>query len=177
MEKDKATGRIMYKGQCSNGLYPLSFASSKSLGRFQHHAFLGQFIVSATWHHRLGHPSNNIVNLMLKRANIECLSQSPNDVCVSCIEGKFSKLPFSSRMHTSGIAFHTIHRDLWGPSPYKSVDGYRFYVILVDEFTRYCWLFPLINKSDFYSVFTAFHSYVQTQFSSSIQVFQSDGGG
>ena len=68
--QDKATGRIMYKGQCSNGLYPLSFASSRSLGRFQSHAFLGQIIVSSTWHHRLGHPSNKIVSVMLQKANI-----------------------------------------------------------------------------------------------------------
>ena len=174
--QDKATGRIMYKGQCSNGLYPMSFASSRSLGRFQSHAYIGQLVVSSTWHHRLGHPSNKIVSLMLQKANIQCSPKSSTDVCISCLEGKFCKPPFPSRLNTYVTAFNTIHSDLWGPSPQISLDGYKYYVIFVDEYTRYCWLFPLVNKSDVFSVFTTFYTYVHTQFSSFIQVFQSDGG-
>lgn len=167
----------MYKGHCSNGLYPMFSGASRSLNKFQSTAFLGQLVLSSTWHHRLGHPSNKVVNLMLQNSNIQCSTDKNSVVCVSCLEGKFCKLPFPSRVNSATSAFNTIHSDLWGPSPHISVDGCRFYVIFVDEFTRYCWLFPIVNKSDVFSVFTSFYNYVYTQFAKPIQVFQSDGGG
>ena len=114
---------------------------------------------------------------MLNKACIQCPLDNASDVCVSCLQGKFCKLPFHSSTHTSITPFHIIHSDLWGPSPSISVDGYRFYVIFVDDFSRFCWLFPLVNKSDVCSVFIAFYHFVQTQFSHSIQILQSDGGG
>ncbi|CAL8155886.1 unnamed protein product [Prunus armeniaca] len=53
---DKATGRILYKGLCSNGLYPIPLASSHSVlttTKLQPRAYLGQLVLSSTWHHRL----------------------------------------------------------------------------------------------------------------------------
>ncbi|KAB2605030.1 hypothetical protein D8674_004747 [Pyrus ussuriensis x Pyrus communis] len=41
-------------------------------------------------------------------------------------------------MHTkSSIPFEKVHTDVWGPSPTVSVEGYRYYVIFVDECTRH----------------------------------------
>ncbi|KAM1789190.1 hypothetical protein ACFX11_039377 [Malus domestica] len=179
--QDKATGRIFYKGKCSNGLYPIPCLSATSHSTrsapFQAKAFLGQHIHSSTWHNRLGHPSNNIVSLMLKQANILCSKSSFSVMCSSCLEGKFCKLPFSLSTNKSVKPFAVIHSDLWGPSPFVSIDGYRYYVIFVDECTRHCWLFPLINKSDVFTTFVAFYSFVLTQFATVIQTLQSDGGG
>ena len=98
-------------------------------------------------------------------------------MCYSCLQGKFSKLPFQSSNHKSVIPFHTIHSDVWGPSPCVSIDGYKYYVTFIDEFSCYCWLFPLVNKSDLCAVFVKFYFYVQTQFSCSVKILHSDGGG
>lgn len=115
--------------------------------------------------------------MMLEKAQIKCSIDSNSSMCHSCLQGKFSKLPFQLRDHKSVIPFHTIHSDIWGPSPCLSIDSYRYYVTFIDEFSRYCWLFPLVHKSDFYSVYVRFYHYVQTQFSRSIKILQSDGGG
>ncbi|CAN6718565.1 unnamed protein product [Malus baccata var. baccata] len=53
----------------------------------------------------------------------------------SCSEGKFCKLPFSSSVNKSIIPFEVVHSDLWGPAPCKSVDGYRYYVVFIDDCT------------------------------------------
>ena len=177
--QDKAMGRIIYTGQCSNGLYPLPFvppSNSASL-TFQPQSFLGQLVFSSTWHSRLGHPTNKVATLMLQKANVACSSDSNTSMCHSCLQGKFSKLPFQSSHTKSVIPFQIIHSDLWGPSPCVSIDGYKYYVTFIDEYSRHCWLFPLINKSDVYSVFIAYYHYVETQFSCKIKILQSDGGG
>lgn len=90
---------------------------------------------------------------------------------------KFTKLPFSVSSTKSTIPFEVIHSDVWGPSPYVSVEGYRYYLTFIDECTRYCWIFPLHYKSQVCSLFIAIHSFVSTQFSTFIKVLQSDGGG
>lgn len=46
-----------------------------------------------------------------------------------------------------------IHIYLCGPTPVMSVDGYRYYVSFVDDFTMYSWIFPLTLKSKALSTF------------------------
>ena len=70
-----------------------------------------------------------------------------------------------------------IHSDLWGPSPCVSREGYRYYATFIDECTRHCWIFPLINKYDLFATFQSFYSYILNQFAVSVKVLQSDGGG
>lgn len=52
-----------------------------------------------------------------------------------------------------------------------------YYVIFVDDHTRYTWLYPLKKKSEVFAVFVKFQRMVETQFSKKIKVFQCDGGG
>lgn len=70
-----------------------------------------------------------------------------------------------------------IHCDLWGPSPVLSSQGFRYYVIFVDNFSRFTWFYPLKLKSDFVSVFQSFQKLVENQFKKKITQFQCDGGG
>ena len=48
---------------------------------------------------------------------------------------------------------------------------------MVDDFTKYSWLYPLVYKSDVYSVFKTFVLKVQTLFDCKIQCLRSDSGG
>lgn len=58
----------------------------------------------------------------------------------------------------------------------SSDSGFRYYVIFVDDFSRFTWLYPLRQKSDFYDVMLQFTAFVENQFSTSIKTFHSDGG-
>ena len=73
---------------------------------------------------------------MLQKANISYSIDTIAAMCPSCLQGKFCKLPFHLIVHKSVKPFHIIHSDVWGPSPSISVDGYKYYVIFVNEFTR-----------------------------------------
>ena len=58
-----------------------------------------------------------------------------------------------------------------------SVQGFRFYVIFVDHWSRYCWIYPMKYKSEFYSMFCKFQALVENQLRCRIGTFQCDGGG
>lgn len=70
-----------------------------------------------------------------------------------------------------------IHSDVWGPAPTKSECGFKYYVLFIDDFTRYTWVFPIINKSDVFDTFRLFKLQIENLVSLRIKSFCSDGGG
>lgn len=70
--QDKATWMILYKGLCSNGLYPIPSLAQSQSHIHQAIACLGQLVNSSVWHKRLGHPYNTTTSLMLNNASITC---------------------------------------------------------------------------------------------------------
>lgn len=58
---------------------------------------------------------------------------------------------------------------LWGPTPNASTEGYRYYIIFVDAYTRYKWFYPLKLKSDALSTFIAFPKFTELQYHSKIK--------
>ena len=97
-------------------------------------------------------------------------------LCSACITGKMSRHPFPLSTNKYCIPFEKVHTDVWGPSPTISVEGYIYYIIFVDECTRFTWLFPLVNKADVYAVFVKFHALIVNHFKTTIKFLQSDGG-
>lgn len=37
--------------------------------------------------------------------------------------------------------------DIWEPAPLKSKNGFKFYILFVDDFSRYTWIYPLKGKN------------------------------
>lgn len=77
----------------------------------------------------------------------------------------------------STALFDLVHSDLWGPAHSPSTTGYTYYIIFVDDFTRFTWIYPLSLKSQITQTVRNFISMVRCQFSASIKTFQSDWGG
>lgn len=67
--------------------------------------------------------------------------------------------------------------DVWGPASVFSTKGYIYYLVIVDDFTRYSWLFPIVLKSDVAGVVTQFVVKIERQFNTKVRVFQTDMGG
>ena len=70
-----------------------------------------------------------------------------------------------------------IHMDLFGPTQTKSLSGNRFAFVLVDDFSRFTWVFFLEHKNQAFSHFQAFKKRVEKEKDSSILRIRSDRGG
>ena len=127
-----------------------------------------------TWHHRLGHPSSVTLDILRNNSSISC-NKPAHTLCHSCQLGKHVRLPFSNSSSRSSVAFELVHCDVW-TSPVASISGYRYYLVILDDYTHYCWMFPLARKSDVLSHVTSFCAFVQTQFGLPIKSFQADNG-
>ena len=140
-------------------------------------AYLGKAVKNNVWHQRLGHPAHDVMTFMLKQSNIPVQTDDNHNTCISCIQGKMSRLPFPVRTDRCTSPFQKVHTDVWGPAPVRSIEGYRYYVTFVDEYTRFVWIFPMSNKSDVFTIFVKFYKFILNQFGATIKSLQTDGGG
>ena len=69
-----------------------------------------------------------------------------------------------------------VHSDVWGPSPLTSLLGFNYYIIFVDDYSRFTWLFLLKHKIEVLSVFKHFKSMVETQFNSKLKILRTNNG-
>jgi hypothetical protein len=53
-----------------------------------------------------------------------------------------------------------------------SSDGFQYFVIFVNTYTKYIWLFPLVVKSDVFIIFHQFQNQVGRQFSLKLNMFK-----
>jgi transposase InsO family protein len=79
---------------------------------------------------------------------------------------------FTSQTSSS---FEIVHCDVW-TSPVSSISGCKYYLVLLDDFTHYCWTYPLKSKSEVHQLIVDFIAYARTQFSLPVRCFQADNG-
>jgi len=157
--KDNLTGIMLLQGLSENGLYPISLhrlqssLQSNKLKGFA--AFVGVKTSDMVWHQRLGHPSNAVFHRVMSIQQLHvCGSLKTLNVCESCQLGKSKQQPFSSSSRCTKSPLELIHSNVW-TSPVSSMSGCHFYVIFVDDYSRYSWLYPIINKSDFFNALSS----------------------
>jgi hypothetical protein len=68
-----------------------------------------------------------------------------------------------------------VHCDIW-TSPILSLSGYKYYLVILDDFSHFLWTFPLRLKSDIFTTLTHFFAWVSTQFSRPVHTLQCDNG-
>ncbi|CAI5937246.1 unnamed protein product [Closterium sp. NIES-64] len=105
------------------------------------------------WHHRLGHPSLPRLRGMASRVLVSGLPQSlpplpsgPGPSCVPCIEGRLRAAPHSSQFPPTEAPLQTLHMDVWGPAPVRGQGHERYFLLVVDDYSRYTSVFPLRSK-------------------------------
>ena len=87
---------------------------------------------------------------------------------------KQTSLPFNNSVSHVLSSFDLIHSDVWGPSLISTLGGSRYFVIFVDDFSRYTWIYLFKNHSKLYQIYRDFTKMIETQFSKPIKVFRSD---
>ncbi|KAJ4816146.1 hypothetical protein LUZ62_028712 [Rhynchospora pubera] len=170
--KDPTNKRELLRIPSTNDLFYLHASHSHLVSP---RAFLGVCITANLWHARFGHPSNEATLHVLKNFSIPCSSMSLSS-CHDCIVAKAHKLPFCNSSSTTTSPLQLIHSDVWGPSPILSSNGYRYYVIFVDDFSKFTWIYFMANKSDVVSIFSGFKVQVENLFGCTIKVLRTDGG-
>ncbi|CAI7876910.1 unnamed protein product, partial [Closterium sp. NIES-54] len=107
------------------------------------------------WHHRLGHPSLPRLRGMASRVLVSGLPRSlpplppgPAPTCVPCVEGRQRAVPHSSEFPPTEAPLQTLHMDVWGPARVRGQGHERYFLLVVDDYSRYTTVFPLRSKGE-----------------------------
>ncbi|CAI7899561.1 unnamed protein product, partial [Closterium sp. NIES-53] len=110
------------------------------------------------WHHRLGHPSLPRLHGMHSRLLVSGLPRSLPPLppllappCLPCIEGWQRVAPHSSFPPTTA-PLPTLHMDVCGPARVSGRDRESYFLLVVDDYTRYTTVFPLRNKGEVFDL-------------------------
>lgn len=137
--KDEITKKVL-QGQLSGGLYkvtptgaPLSSSSSVNIPV----VFVSTLQDMSLWYHRLGHPYESILKSILRLCNVNVQSSSMSFCNACCQMAKSRRLPFSLSQSTSTKPFELVYSNIWGPSLVLAINGARYFLLFVHDFTKY----------------------------------------
>jgi len=176
--------KVLARGRLENGLYRFPVLKNKKL------AYVGFHKSSAVhsynfrpvdnkvvlWHHRLGHVTTEIVTKVLQRCNISC-GKNKDTVCSSCQLAKSHRLPTHLSASCASKPLELVHTNIWGPASVKATSGAKYFILFLNDYSRYTWFYPLHTKDQALSTFKQFKLQVENQFDIRIKCIQSDNGG
>ncbi|CAI7884721.1 unnamed protein product [Closterium sp. NIES-54] len=107
------------------------------------------------WHHCLGHPSLPRLHGMHSRLLVSGLPRSLHPLppsaaspCLPCVKGRKRAAPHSFSFPPTTAPLQTLHMDVWGPARISGQGSERYFLLVVDEYTRYTTVFPLRSKGE-----------------------------
>nr|GEX41531.1 hypothetical protein [Tanacetum cinerariifolium] len=104
------------------------------------------------WHQRLSHLNFTTINNLVKNNLVQGLPKiklKKDHLCSAYEQGKIHR-----KHHKSKTAFvsnkprYLLHMDLCGPMRVQSINGKRYVLVVVDDYSRYTWVFFLHSKDE-----------------------------
>jgi transposase InsO family protein len=97
--------------------------------------------------------------------------------CAACHAGKqVGSTHHSKNVMTTSRPPELLHMDLFGPVAYLSIGGSKYGLVIVDDFSRFTWVFFLQDKSETQGTLKRFLRRAQNEFELEVKKIRSDNG-
>ena len=132
------------------------------------------------WHSRFGHLSFHTLKEMSTKKSVEGFPpiNMPNKLCRNCVAGKHHRTSFPKKSTFQATeSLELIHMDICGTITPLSLGGSRYFVLIIDDFSRLTWVAMLQCKSDAFKAFKHFKNLAEIEKGVKIKTLRSDRGG
>jgi hypothetical protein len=157
----------------SNNIYVLS-----EIGNAK--CCIGKEDESWLWHRIMGYIHfDNLVKVSKREAvrEIPQITKPTNTLCNHCQQGKQTKTRFKSKEYSTTRPLEIVHTDLVAPTTTKVLKCEKYFMLLVDDYTRMTAVFFLKNKSEAFENFNIYKEMVVNEMDSRIKCLRYDNGG
>ncbi|GJU41696.1 retrovirus-related pol polyprotein from transposon TNT 1-94 [Tanacetum coccineum] len=129
---------------------------------------------------RLAHLNFKTINKLAKQnlvIGLPSLVYSKDKPCSSCEKGKHHRASFKT-IQTSSIKkyLHLLHMDFFGPITPKSINHEKYTIVIVDEYSRYTWVYFLMKESLAPETIMSFIKRVKNQNDIKVKQLKTDNG-
>lgn len=169
--------KVIVSGERYGNLYRLKKQRERSMLADACHRNGCQHI----WHRRLGHRNHEDINRIIREDLGEDLiirDCGIRSVCTTCYQGKLTRVPFPKHsVSKTKEKLDLVHSDLCGQMEVTTPGGKRYVLTLIDDYSRYCTVYLLEQKSQTAECIEQFIKLMQTQFGKVPKAIRTDGGG
>lgn len=155
------------------GIEPTSFNFTSTIKS-------NQDIDSLRWHHYLRHINTRYLSTMASSKLVIGLPpiKSNSTLCEGCVFGKQTKSPYPHAPVTRATqALPLVHTDLCGPMYTPSLRGALYFLLFIDDYSRFRYIYFLQKKSQTLSHFQCYKTLVEKHTSKQILILHFDNGG
>ncbi|XP_043717711.1 uncharacterized protein LOC122665624 [Telopea speciosissima] len=172
IRKTKNGKKVAHGSRTDGNLYVLSESNDDS-------CMISQENETTLWHKRLGHI--NFKNLIKLRKNngvrdLPKIKNLTNHVCGPCQKGKQTRAIYKSKEHYASKPLDLIHTDLCGPMRTQAIGGEKYFMLLIDEYSRMTWVFFLKDKIEALHCLKMFKKMVENETGKTIKYIRSNQG-
>nr|GEU67991.1 retrovirus-related Pol polyprotein from transposon TNT 1-94 [Tanacetum cinerariifolium] len=132
------------------------------------------------WHRRLYHLNFNTINLLLKNdivIGLLKLKFIKDHLYSSCELGKAKRKSFHTKSTPSSKRrLQLLHMDLCGPMRVESINGKKYVLVIIDDYSIYTWTYFLMSKDKTSEVLIDFLRLVQRGLQVQVKTVQTDKG-
>ncbi|GJW02843.1 retrovirus-related pol polyprotein from transposon TNT 1-94 [Tanacetum coccineum] len=104
------------------------------------------------WHRRLSHLNFGAINHLARHGLVRGLPKlkfEKDHLCSACAMGKSKKKPYKPKSEdTNQEKLYLLHMDLCGPMRVASVNGKKYILVIVDDYSRFTWVKFLRSKDE-----------------------------
>ncbi|GJR84177.1 ribonuclease H-like domain-containing protein [Tanacetum coccineum] len=136
--QDLKLGKILGTGSESAGLYMFDCGDNGKSNVGMCHSRFVSHVSKDLWHCRLGHPADQVLSVIGDKIGFKTVDHS--SACDIYHKANQTREPFSLSDHKSTGLGDLIHLDVWGPYRVVSRDGYKYFLISVDDYSRAVWV-------------------------------------
>jgi transposase InsO family protein len=130
------------------------------------------------WHGRFGHLSFEALGRLGKMVTGLPQIKHVDELCDSCLAGKQRRLPFpKTAKYRAQEVLQLVHGDLCGPITPATHGGRRYFLLLVDDCSRYMWLQLLTSKDEAAEAIRRFKARAEADSGKRLRFLRTDRGG
>ncbi|GJV41926.1 putative ribonuclease H-like domain-containing protein [Tanacetum coccineum] len=100
-----------------------------------------------------------------------------DQTCVACQKGKQHKASCKSKIENSiSLPLHLLHMDLFGPTFVKSLMKKMYCLVVIDDYSRFTWVFFLATKDETSGILKSFITGIENLVDHKVKVIRCDNG-
>ncbi|GJT28876.1 retrovirus-related pol polyprotein from transposon TNT 1-94 [Tanacetum coccineum] len=132
------------------------------------------------WHRRLSHLNFGTINDLTKLYLVDDLPKfkyGKDHLCSACKRGKRKKASHPPKLiPTDYSKLELLHMDLCGPMRVALVNGKKYILVIVDDFSRFTWVYFLRSKDETPEIIKKFIAQAQLNYKAKVCKIWTDNG-